>query len=106
MKHDPRLDFFEKHLPSHVSRALGDRLAAKRKPADSHAAAEVETPSEDVTPNDTGLPDEAGEPGDTGPRRVFMMPSEKHDKAAADKVRRRVAPAPRAPGIRPKVLGR
>lgn len=117
---NPYLDFFEKHLPQHVSKAMGDRLAArKQKKPVPHG--EEQSPGEENAESpeaeqqeDSGIAGAAQEnegesavPPSSG-RRVFMMPSESdgrrrkgfQPKAAPMTPARKPAP------LKPRVLGR
>lgn len=115
---NPYLDFFEKELPQHVSRAMGNRLQSRKqkKPQlakpdqeESPAHEAAESPEAEAQ-EDEGIPgasqgDEGHDPtqtntsGDRFPaRKVYMMPSEKLERKAMQKHQ-----PPRSP-LKPRVV--
>lgn len=109
---NPHLDFYENHLPKHVSRALGDRLKKRQqKPSQLEPTGDETHVGTDIAESDDGEAQSASNiPGasleDDGqspvPRRVFMIPSEKEEKA----IHAKKPPPGRSPMLKPKVLGR
>jgi hypothetical protein len=118
------LDFFEKYLPQHVSRALGERLSSnKAKKSKMPPHGQEETASEEAAESpeaeqqeESGIPEASQE--DEGQsaippapsRKVFMIPSEsdgKRKKPGLKAPARSAPPLPqRSVPLKPRVLGR